>query len=119
MGRDHRLRPRIAGTIAAVEREMKRCPYLFRYVNADDFDRPANAFFVSTFWWIDALIAQDASARRGPGSRTCLIAGTASVYCPKTSTREQRAVRQYPADVFAGRSVNCAIKVSKTWEDVV
>jgi hypothetical protein len=49
MGRDHRLRPRIAATIAAVEREMKRCPYLFRYVHADDFDRPANAFFVSTF----------------------------------------------------------------------
>src|SRR5688500_7782773 len=98
MGRDHRLRPRIAGTVAAGRREMKRCPDLFRYVRPGHLDRPANAFFVSTFWWIDALIAQDASARRGPGSRTCLIAGTASVYCPKTSTREQRAVRQYPAD---------------------
>ncbi|MCC6211950.1 MAG: glycoside hydrolase family 15 protein [Burkholderiales bacterium] len=47
--------PRFAGTVAAIERELRRGDFVFRYAEADDFGVPANAFIVCTFWYIDAI----------------------------------------------------------------
>ena len=49
--------PRFAGTLKAVEDELRRGPYLFRYANPDDFGMPETAFNICTFWYIDALAA--------------------------------------------------------------
>ena len=49
--------PRFAATVAAIERELKRGDFIFRYVEADDFGEPVNAFVVCTYWYIDALTA--------------------------------------------------------------
>jgi GH15 family glucan-1,4-alpha-glucosidase len=49
--------PRFAGTVAAVERELRRGEFVFRYAQPDDFGKPENAFVVCTFWYIDALAA--------------------------------------------------------------
>jgi GH15 family glucan-1,4-alpha-glucosidase len=49
--------PRFAGTVNAIERELKRGEYVFRYVEADDFGTPENAFLVCSFWLVDALAA--------------------------------------------------------------
>jgi GH15 family glucan-1,4-alpha-glucosidase len=48
--------PRYLGTVAAVERTLKRGDFLFRYHAADDFGEPETAFNICTFWYIDALI---------------------------------------------------------------
>ena len=47
--------PRFAGTVAAVERDLKRGDYVYRYTEPDDFGVPANAFVVCTYWYIDAI----------------------------------------------------------------
>jgi GH15 family glucan-1,4-alpha-glucosidase len=47
--------PRFASTVAAVERELKRGDYVYRYTDPDDFGVPANAFVVCTYWYIDAI----------------------------------------------------------------
>ncbi len=49
--------PRFASTVAAVERDLLRGDFVFRYTQPDDFGKPANAFLVCTFWYIDALAA--------------------------------------------------------------
>jgi len=49
--------PRFAGTVAAVERELKHGDFIFRYMEADDFGVPQNAFVVCTFWYIYAIAA--------------------------------------------------------------
>jgi GH15 family glucan-1,4-alpha-glucosidase len=49
--------PRFAGTVRAIERELRRGDFVFRYVEADDFGTPENAFLVCTFWYINALAA--------------------------------------------------------------
>ncbi len=49
--------PRFAGTVAAVERELRRGSYLLRYSAADDFGAPSTSFNVCTFWYIGALAA--------------------------------------------------------------
>ncbi len=49
--------PRFAATVRAVERELRRGDFVFRYLEKDDFGQPENAFVVCTFWYINALAA--------------------------------------------------------------
>jgi GH15 family glucan-1,4-alpha-glucosidase len=49
--------PRFRATLAAIEKDLKRGDYIFRYSGEDDFGVPQNAFLVCTFWYIDALAA--------------------------------------------------------------
>ena len=48
---------RYRGTLAAVERELKKGDFVFRYTEPDDFGAPQNAFLVCSFWLVDALAA--------------------------------------------------------------
>lgn len=49
--------PRFAGTVKAVEQQLRRGDYIMRYATEDDFGLPETAFTVCTFWYIDALHA--------------------------------------------------------------
>jgi GH15 family glucan-1,4-alpha-glucosidase len=48
---------RFVGTVEAVEKELRRGDFIFRYVEKDDFGEPENAFLVCTFWYVNALAA--------------------------------------------------------------
>jgi GH15 family glucan-1,4-alpha-glucosidase len=48
---------RFAATVAAVESDLRRGDFIFRYVEKDDFGEPENAFLVCTFWYVNALAA--------------------------------------------------------------
>lgn len=47
--------PRFATTVSAVEKDLRRGDFIFRYVETDDFGEPENAFLVCTFWYVNAL----------------------------------------------------------------
>ena len=49
--------PRFAATVQAIGRELKSGDFVFRYMEADDFGTPQNAFLICTFWYINALAA--------------------------------------------------------------
>ena len=49
--------PRFAGTVQAIGKQLKRGEFIFRYVEADDFGPPENAFLACTFWYINALFS--------------------------------------------------------------
>lgn len=49
--------PRFAATVAAIERDLRRGDYIFRYSEPDDFGTPQNAFLVCTYWYINTLEA--------------------------------------------------------------
>ncbi|OIR19513.1 trehalase [mine drainage metagenome] len=49
--------PRFAATVEAVEKDLRRGDFIFRYVEKDDFGEPENAFLVCTFWYVNALAA--------------------------------------------------------------
>ena len=57
--------PRFIGTVHAIERELRRGHFIYRYVVDDDFGKPENAFLACTFWYINALaaIGREAEAR--------------------------------------------------------
>jgi GH15 family glucan-1,4-alpha-glucosidase len=47
--------PRFVGTVAAIEKHLRRGDFLLRYDEEDDFGLPETAFLVCTLWWILAL----------------------------------------------------------------
>jgi GH15 family glucan-1,4-alpha-glucosidase len=49
--------PRFIGTVHAIERDLRRGHFIYRYVVEDDFGKPENAFLACTFWYINALAA--------------------------------------------------------------
>jgi len=49
--------PRFADTVRAIEGELKRGDFIFRYVESDDFGEPENAFVVCSFWYVNALVS--------------------------------------------------------------
>jgi GH15 family glucan-1,4-alpha-glucosidase len=49
--------PRFAGTVAYIEKHLRRGRHLLRYAAPDDFGEPKTAFNICTFWFIDALAA--------------------------------------------------------------
>ena len=40
-----------------MEQTLRRGDFVFRYLDADDFGVPDNAFVICTFWYINALVA--------------------------------------------------------------
>ena len=55
--------PRFAGTVAAIEKQLKHGDFVYRYVERDDFGYPENAFLVCIFWYIEALAAMGGARR--------------------------------------------------------
>ncbi len=49
--------PKFIATVDHIGRHLRRGPYLMRYIAADDFGAPENAFNICTFWYINALAA--------------------------------------------------------------
>jgi GH15 family glucan-1,4-alpha-glucosidase len=47
--------PRFHATLDMVGKRLMKNGFLMRYVEADDFGKPSNAFLLCTFWYIDAL----------------------------------------------------------------
>ena len=112
--------PRFVGTVAAVERELKRGLHLFRYVRKDDFGCPENAFIVCTFWYIDALIAQGRTVEARELFENMLACRNhlgllSEDINPETNELWGNFPQTYPMVGI----VNCAMKLSRTWEDVV
>jgi GH15 family glucan-1,4-alpha-glucosidase len=112
--------PRFVGTVAAVERELRRGQHLFRYIRPDDFGAPENAFIVCTFWYIDALIAQGRRVEARELFENMLACRNhlgllSEDIDPETNELWGNFPQTYPLVGI----VNCAMKLSKTWEEVV
>ena len=112
--------PRFAGTVAAVERELRRGPHLFRYVRADDFGSPENAFIICTFWYIDAVIAQGRTAEaRELFEHMLACRNHLGLLSEDINPETNELWGNFPQTYSLVGLINCAMKLSKTWEDVV
>lgn len=109
--------PCFASTVAAIEKELKRGDYIYRYVEADDFGEPENAFLVCTFWYIHALAAlgrQDEARSLfnnllNKRNRLGLLAEHID---PRTGEQWGNFVQTYS---MVGL-INSAIRLSKRWD---
>jgi GH15 family glucan-1,4-alpha-glucosidase len=112
--------PRFAGTVAEIERRLRRGRHLFRYAAADDFGVPSTAFNICTFWYIDALarIGRQDEARdlfeHMLASRNALGLLSEDIV-PETG----ELWGNYPQTYSLVGVVNAATRLSGGWEDFV
>jgi len=108
--------PRMMGTLAACEEELRRGSHMLRYAVPDDFGLPKTAFNVCTFWLIEALhvSGRDADARAlfEEMLSRCTAAGLLSEDIdPATG----ELWGNYPQTYSLVGMINCAVMLSKPW----
>ncbi|MCM8730507.1 glycoside hydrolase family 15 protein [Hephaestia sp. GCM10023244] len=111
--------PRFHGTLDALEKGLRRGPYMLRYATEDDFGLPHTAFNVCTFWLIEALqvtgrgddariLFEDMLTRRTP-------AGLLSEDIDPVSGE---LWGNYPQTYSLVGMINCAVLLSKPWSTI-
>jgi len=111
--------PRFAGTVAAIERDLRRGPYLFRYATPDDFGRPRNAFNICTFWYIDALHAMGRRDEARELFENMLARRNgAGLLSEDLDPESGEAWGNFPQTYSMVGLINSAMRLSKRWEEV-
>ena len=112
--------PRFVGTVEAVERELRRGDHLFRYIKQDDFGEPENAFIICTFWYIDALIVTGRTAEARELFENMLASRNhLGLLSEDINPKTNELWGNFPQTYSLVGLINCAMKLSKSWEDVV
>lgn len=111
---------RFVATVHAIERELKRGDFVFRYTQPDDFGKPQNAFVVCTCWYIDALavlgrreearaLFEALLARRNP------LGLLSEDIDPATGA----LWGNFPQTYSMVGLINSAVRLSKSWEEIL
>jgi len=111
--------PRFLSTLSAVEGGLRRGSHMLRYATEDDFGLPHTAFNVCTFWLIEALHAtgrsDDARALFAEMVERRTPAGLLSEDIdPATG----ELWGNYPQTYSLVGLINCAVLLSRPWNDV-
>jgi GH15 family glucan-1,4-alpha-glucosidase len=112
--------PRFTSTLDAIDRQLKHGDWLYRYRHPDDFGTPVTAFTICAFWYIDALVA---AGRLGEARdhfqrllehRTPLGLLSEDI---EPSTGELWG--NFPQTYSMVGIINCAVRLSRPWEEVL
>jgi GH15 family glucan-1,4-alpha-glucosidase len=107
--------PRHKKTLAAIERDLKRGPYLMRYAE-DDFGEPETAFNVCTFWFIEALHLSGRTAEaRGLFEQMLSHRTTSGLLSEDIGLEDGRLWGNYPQTYSLVGLINCATLLSRPW----
>lgn len=110
--------PRFAGTVAAIEKGLKRGDFLFRYVEQDDFGAPENAFTTCTFWYIDALAAMGRREEARELFQKLLDCRNPLGLVSEDLDPETRELwGNFPQTYCMVGIINAAMRLSKRWEE--
>ena len=112
--------PRFVSTVECIGRHLLRDKHMFRYITADDFGEPENAFNICTFWYIDAL----ASIGRGDEARE-LFENMLSLRNPLGLLSEDidpatgTLWGNFPQTYSMAGIINAAVRLSRSWEEAL
>lgn len=111
--------PRQVATFNAIERDLKKGPYLFRYVEPDDFGEPETAFNFCTFWFIEALHLNGRTAEAREIFEQMLSRRThAGLLSEDIALGTDELWGNYPQTYSLVGIINCAVLLSRSWTDV-
>jgi len=111
--------PRQIATFDAIERDLKKGPYLFRYVEPDDFGAPETAFNFCTFWFIEALHQNGRIDEAREIFEQMLSRRThAGLLSEDISLSDSELWGNYPQTYSLVGIINCAVLLSRSWTDV-
>ena len=110
--------PRFAGTVAAVERHLRKGDFIFRYTQKDDFGEPQTAFLVCTFWYIDALAALGRHDEARALFETMLACRNPLGLLSEDIEPTSRTLwGNFPQTYSMVGLINSAMRLSKNWEE--
>ncbi|MBA4012507.1 MAG: glucoamylase [Phenylobacterium sp.] len=111
--------PRMAATIAAVEKGLRRGPYMLRYAIPDDFGEPKTAFNFCTFWLIEALHLSGRSDEARQLFEEMLERRTAAGLLSEDIAFDGAELwGNYPQTYSLVGLINCATMLSRPWSSV-
>src|SRR5690606_14789497 len=111
--------PRMLATVAAVERGLRRGPYMLRYATPDDFGLPKTAFNVCTFWLIEAMHLSGRAQEARDLFDDMLTRRTPAGLLPEDITLDGAELwGNYPQTYSLVGLINCAIMLSRPWASV-
>jgi len=112
--------PRVVRTVETIEAKLRRGGHLARYHAADDFGEPKSAFNICTFWYIEAL---DLIGRREEAR---------AIFEAVLACRTRLGLLSEDIDVETGELwgnfpqtyslvgiINCAMRLSRNWKELV
>ena len=110
---------RMARTFEVIERDLKKGPFLFRYVEPDDFGEPETAFNFCTFWFIEALHQNGRDEEARAIFEEMLARRThAGLLSEDIAVESGELWGNYPQTYSLVGIINCAILLSRSWTDV-
>ena len=111
--------PKNLATFAAIEKELRRGPYLLRYAVPDDFGAPQTAFNFCTFWFIEALYLAGRTEEARELFEQMLSRRThAGLFSEDISFADGELWGNYPQTYSLVGLINCAVLLSRPWSSV-
>ncbi len=110
--------PRFVSTVECIGRHLLRDKHMFRYIAADDFGEPENAFNICTFWYIDAL----ASIGRRDEARELFenmleLRNPLGLLSEDIDPASGTLWGNFPQTYSMAGIINAAVRLSRTWEE--
>jgi GH15 family glucan-1,4-alpha-glucosidase len=111
--------PRMAATLAAVEKGLRRGPYMLRYALPDDFGEPKTAFNICTFWLIETLHLSGRTEEARELFEEMLGRRTAAGLLSEDIAFDGAELwGNYPQTYSLVGLINCATLLSRPWTSV-
>lgn len=112
--------PRFVSTVDCIGRHLRRGKHLFRYVAADDFGEPENAFNICTFWYIDAL----ASIGRRDEARDLLenmlaLRNSLGLLSEDIEPETGNLWGNFPQTYSMAGIIHAAVRLSRSWQEAL
>jgi GH15 family glucan-1,4-alpha-glucosidase len=112
--------PRFIATLAAVERDLRDGDLIFRYRHRDDFGVPHNAFTVCSFWYVNALAAAGRiDEARASFERLLQRRNRLGMLSEDIDPGSGAHWGNYPQTYSMVGIITSALRLSRSWEDVV
>jgi GH15 family glucan-1,4-alpha-glucosidase len=111
---------RFVSTLKAVERELVRGDLVFRYLHADDFGVPANTFTMCSFWYVNALAAVGrVDEARNIFQKLLLRRNSAGLLSEDIDPVSGELWGNFPQTYSMVGIITCAIRLSRSWEEML
>ena len=112
--------PRMVSTMKQLERVLARGPHMMRYEAADDFGAPGTAFNTCSFWRIDALARMGRiEEAREYFEELLKLRNRLGLMSEDVDPKTGEMWGNYPQTYSLVGIVNCAVRLSRSWESVI
>lgn len=112
--------PRMQSTVAQIETVLARGPHIIRYEAADDFGMPETAFNTCAFWRVDALARMGrAEEARGYFEQLLACRNRLGMMSEDTKIETGEPWGNYPQTYSMVGIINCAMRLSRSWEKAI